>query len=131
MAELAQLIPDFDFDETTFTVGSNTVQLLQPDPTRWGVIFGNPVTGTTSRVSTRSALGNTTGFIAPAGGIPISLNFRDNGPLPCQAWYGRGVNPTDAVTVIEILYRPPGWQDAGPELLEELSARYARGGVST
>lgn len=120
--ELSALQPLMQILESTVDGGQGaTVQLVQPNPYRWGLRICPPFSlGTAWVVST---LGNEFGN---AGGDLLSywnttsnsgfshaldINVRNHGILPCQAWFGGKVTAAAASTPVtwmvqEILLLP-------------------------
>jgi hypothetical protein len=125
---LPALSVDFVVTESRFSGVTNNGQVAAQDPTRWAILFSVPVTGQVANVSTRGTVTSAQGIRIDASSPPLWLNFRDVGALVQQAWFTTFLG-TSGLTVIEVFYRPAGWEEAGPELMEELAERYRGAGL--
>lgn len=108
MVRLAELIPDFVVVETQLVLPPNTSkQICVQDPTRWGVIVGTAVSATTPVfVSTSNQQQATQGMQVSINTLPLSLNFRDYGPVVTGPLFALVAGMGVMITVIEVFYRP-------------------------
>jgi len=126
---LQAIVGDFVVTETTFNTLTTSTQVARRDPTRWSILFGLSRTGSSISLSTVSPVTATSGFILVTALSVFVLNFRDVGPLPTLDWFAIQQGIGGGITVVETFYRPAGWEEAGPELLDELAERYRRAGL--
>jgi hypothetical protein len=123
LPQLAQILEDFRISESNFSPAGAAIQVAAADPTRWSITFGLANTGVAAWVSTR-------GIVATNNGIPLTtqtpvftINFRDYGALTVVPWFAFG-GAASGVQVIEVFYRPQGWEEMGGDVLAELADRY-------
>lgn len=126
---LQELTGDFLIRETDVAVGTSSVPAVGQDVTRWGVIFDQPGVANTIWVTTLGIAVNARGIALNQNKGSLKLNFRDDGALTQQAWACIASAVSQHLTVVEVLYRPVGWEEAGPELLDELAERYRSAGL--
>ena len=126
---LLDLTGDFLIAEKDVAVSTSSVPAVGQDVTRWAIIFAQPATANTIWVTTLGVAVNARGLPLPPNFGPVYLDFRTFGALTQQAWAAIASAVSQHLTVIEIMYRPVGWEEAGPELLDELAERYRSAGL--
>jgi hypothetical protein len=114
--DLGLISADFVVRQTTIGLVPGTVaQVLQPDPSRWAIVFSTTNAGGCA-IGLSPGLSLTSGILLTSTNVPVTFNFRDFGALTGQGWFALAGGVGANVGIIEVLYRPTGrggasWQE--------------------
>lgn len=106
--QLAPLAADFVVSQVDIPVGTTPVQILNQDPTRWGLMFGNVNVSPNVYVGINANLTGQNGFLINQSVNPLMVNFRDYGALVQVPWYAVSPSGVGQITMIIVQYRPSG-----------------------
>ena len=106
MAQLSELLPDFDQIITRIALTANVDNLLVAgNSSRFAILFSIPVANLVY-VNPGPMAAGSLGIPLAAGFQTSFYNFRDYGQMVCRDWHGFTAVPGQTIMIIETIYRP-------------------------
>ena len=111
LANQFDLIPFFEIRITHIDLSGSGEEILVANNQRVGVLFSNNSANSVF-VLPDSGATTTRGLSLPADGSPLSILFKDYGPLPSRRWTADQTGIASEITIIETLYNPRRLSDS-------------------